>query len=101
MNKELDDFRVEHKEALDELFTEVLGLLSVEGLMTLERVMHDGTKIKACASSDTFRREGRVRAHLEAARQQVAEMGDPRTTDFLPVLLITLGLLWLWRYDKD
>jgi len=77
----LSDFRVEHKEALDELFTEVLGLLSAEGLITLERVMHDGTKIKACASSDTFRRENRVRAHLEAARQQVAEMGDPRTTE--------------------
>jgi transposase len=77
----LSDFRVEHKEALDELFTEVLGLLSAEGLITLERVMHDGTKIKACASSDTFRREGRVRAHLEAARQQVAEMGDPRSTE--------------------
>jgi transposase len=77
----LSDFRVEHKEALDELFTEVLGLLSAEGLITLERVMHDGTKIKACASSDTFRRESRVRAHLEAARQQVAEMGDPRTTE--------------------
>ena len=43
--------------------------------------MHDGTKIKACASSDTIRREGRVRAHLETARQQVAEMGDPRTTE--------------------
>jgi transposase len=77
----LSDFRVEHKEALDELFTEVLGLLSAEGLITLERVMHDGTKIRACASSDTFRRENRVRAHLEAARQQVAEMGDPRTTE--------------------
>ena len=29
----LSDFRVTHKEALDELFTEVLGLLSAEGLM--------------------------------------------------------------------
>jgi len=77
----LSDFRVEHKEGLDELFTEVLGLLSAEGLITLERVMHDGTKIKACASSDTFRREGQVRAHLEASRQQVAEMGDPRATE--------------------
>jgi len=77
----LSDFRVDHKEALDELFTEILGLLSAEGLVSLERVMHDGSKIKACASSDTFRREERVRAHLEAARQQVAQMGDPRTTE--------------------
>ena len=77
----LSDFRVKHKEGLGELFTQILGIMSAEGLISLERVMHDGTKIKACASSDTFRRENRVRAHLEAARQQVAEMGDPRTTE--------------------
>jgi len=29
----LSDFRVEHKEALDKIFVEVLGLLSVEGLV--------------------------------------------------------------------
>jgi len=77
----LSDFRVDHKEALDELFTEILGLLSAEGLISLERVMHDGTKVKACASADTFRREERVRAHLEVARQQVEQMGDPRTME--------------------
>jgi transposase len=73
----LSDFRVDHKEALDELFTQVLGLLSAEGLISLERVMHDGGKMKACASADTFRREEKIRAHLGAARQQVEQMGDP------------------------
>ncbi len=73
----LSDFRVGHQAALDELFTQVLGLLSAEGLVTLQRVMHDGTKIKACAGADTFRREEKIRAHLELARQQVEEMGDP------------------------
>jgi hypothetical protein len=74
----LSDFRVDNKEALDELFTQVLGLLSAEGLISLERVMHDGGKMKACASADTFRREEKIRAHLGAARQQVEQMGDPR-----------------------
>jgi len=55
-----------------------LGLLSAEGLITLERVMHDGTKIRACAGADSFRRQERIRTHLEAARAQVAAMGDPR-----------------------
>jgi transposase len=77
----LSDFRIKHKEALDELFTQVLGLLSAEGLISLERVMHDGTKVKACASADTFRREERIRAHLEVARQQVEQMGDPRLAE--------------------
>ena len=65
----LSDFRVENKPALDELFQQLLGLLSAEGLITLQRVMHDGTKVKACAGVDTFRREERIRAHLELARQ--------------------------------
>ncbi|HWH72339.1 MAG TPA: IS1182 family transposase, partial [Candidatus Sulfotelmatobacter sp.] len=72
----LSDFRVAHAAALQELFVEVLGVLSAEGLVSLERVMHDGTKIKACASADTFRREERLRAHLEAARQQVQSLAQ-------------------------
>ena len=77
----LSDFRVGHREALDKLFMEVLGLLSAEGLVSLQRVMHDGTKVKACAGADTFRREEKIRAHLEIARQQVREMGDPQNEE--------------------
>lgn len=77
----LSDFRIDHKEKLDELFTQVLGLLSAEDLITLQRITQDGTKIKACASSKSFRREEKIRSHLELARKQVAEMGDPRESD--------------------
>ena len=73
----LSDFRVAHDASLRELFVQVLGVLSSEGLVSLERVMHDGTKIKACAGVDSFRREERLKEHLEAARQQVEAMGDP------------------------
>ena len=78
---DLSDFRVGHRDALDKLFIQVLGLLSAEGLITLERVMHDGTKVKACAGADTFRREEKIQRHLELARQQVEEMGDPRSEE--------------------
>ena len=74
----LSDFRVGHQEALDELFAQLLGVLSAEGLIALERVMHDGTKVKAVASGDSFHREKTLRAHLEAAREQVRALGDPR-----------------------
>lgn len=77
----LSDFRVDHKEKLDELFTQILGLLSAEKLITLERITQDGTKIKACASLKSFRGEEKIRAHLELARTQVAAMGDPREFD--------------------
>jgi transposase len=74
----VSDFRVAHDVSLRELFVEVLGVLSSEGLLSLKRVMHDGTKIKACAGVDSFRREERLKEHLEAARKQVEAMGDPR-----------------------
>lgn len=77
----LSDFRVDHREKLDELFTQVLGLLSAENLITLERITQDGTKIKACASLKSFRGEEKIRTHLELARTQVAAMGDPRESD--------------------
>jgi transposase len=74
----LSDFRVEHQAALDELFAQVLGVLSSEGLIPLERVMHDGRKVKAPARGKSFRREKTLRDHLEPARQRVRAMGDPR-----------------------
>jgi transposase len=74
----LTDFRVEHQAALDELFAQVLAALRGEGMITLERVMQDGTKVKAAASPASFHREGKLRQHLEEARERVRQMGDPR-----------------------
>jgi transposase len=74
----LASFRVEKQTELDELFTQVLGVLSAEGLITLEQVMQDGTKIKALASTRSFHGEGAIRDHLDRARQRLAEMGDPQ-----------------------
>jgi len=77
----LADFRIRHKEALDQLFIEVLGVLSHEGLITLQRVMHDGTKIKACASDKSFHRKATIENHLRLAREQVEQMGDPHSEE--------------------
>jgi transposase len=67
----LSDFRVKHKAALDGLFVQVLGLLSADGLITLERVMQDGTKIRANAAQDSFRRREKVEQALKRAQEQV------------------------------
>lgn len=73
-HKTLSDFRSGNKAALDDLFVQVLGMLSAEGLITMERVTLDGTKIKANAGGNTFRRREKLEAHLALAREQVAEM---------------------------
>jgi transposase len=49
-------FRSGNKAALDDLFVQVLGMLSAEGLISWERVTLDGTKIKASAGGNGFRR---------------------------------------------
>jgi transposase len=74
----LSDSRIEHRAALDELFAQLLALLARAGLVDLKQVMHDGTKIRAVAGADTFRREKTLRERLEEARQAVAQFGDPR-----------------------
>ena len=70
----LSDFRTEHQAALRQLFVEVLGVLDQAELVSLERVMHDGTKVKANAADNSFRRQATLEQHLETARQHVEQM---------------------------
>lgn len=71
----LNTFRKNKKEALDELFAQLLAMLEGEGLVKLERVMVDGTKVAAQAGRDTFRREATLQKRLEAAREAVRGLG--------------------------
>ena len=75
----LSDFRVDHKKELDEIFVQVLGLLSAEGFIEMKRITQDGTKVKAQAGAASFRREERIRQHLQLAREQVEAMGSPES----------------------
>lgn len=70
----LSDFRTAHAEALKDLSTQVLALLAEEGLVDLEQVTQDGTKVRASAGADTFRREATIQRHLEQARQRLEEL---------------------------
>lgn len=70
----LSDFRVAHQGALEKLFVEVVGVLSNEGFVRLNRVMQDGTKVRACAAPDSLRRRPTLEEHLTAARTQCEEL---------------------------
>ena len=70
----LSDFRVQHGEALQEFFVQVLGILTLKKLVTLERVTVDGTKIRACVSKKTFSRESKIREHLAAAKKHLESL---------------------------
>jgi transposase len=77
----LSDFRVDYREPLNGMFTQVLGILSADGLIEMKQVTQDGTKIKANAASRTFHREQYLREHLELARQQVEQLSDPHSEE--------------------
>lgn len=69
----LSDFRVSREKALDELMTQVLGILTHEGLLRLRRVAQDGMKVRASAGAASFRRRGSLNECLREAREQVRE----------------------------
>ena len=67
----LSTFRAAPGEALKKLFMEVLGVLSAEGLVSLERVRVDGTRIRAHGSNEGFRQGQRLQEHLDQAAAHV------------------------------
>jgi transposase len=67
----LSTFRVNHGEALKKLFIELLGVLSAQGLVKLERLSVDGTRVRANCSDESFLRGKKLQEHLEAAAAHV------------------------------
>ena len=72
----LADFRSSYGESLRHLYAQILATLSYEGIITMERVMHDGTKIRAFAADRTFRREKTLRKLLAQAEAHVKAMEE-------------------------
>jgi len=70
----LSDFRVDHSEALNELFTGVIATLVDKKLVRVSRISQDGVRVRVSAGSSSFRREERLQQLLEQARQQVMEL---------------------------
>jgi transposase len=70
----LSDFRVRHGAALEQLFVKLLALLDQEQLIDLEVVTQDGTRIRASASDNTFRRDKTLRQRLQQAQQLVEQL---------------------------
>lgn len=67
----LADFRVEHTQWLDgQLTRSVAGLLS-QGLVSMNRVAHDGMRVRAHAGAASFRRRETLQQLMQDARTQV------------------------------
>ena len=67
----LSTFRAVHGETLKKLFVEVLAALKAAGMVDLERVTVDGTRIRAQGSNDSFHKGKRIEQHLEEAKKHL------------------------------
>ena len=74
----LSDFRVANQAALDDLLTKILAAMMATGLVTLEEVAHDGTKIRTSAGDASFHRRRTLEEYLEAARERVEQLAKER-----------------------
>lgn len=67
----LSDFRVERREELDRLLTQILAALMEKKLIELHRISQDGLRVRASAGAGSFRRRKRLKDYLKEAKQQV------------------------------
>src|SRR5690348_2149715 len=74
----LADFRIAHPAVLDRLLTESVTVLIAQGLVSLDEIAIDGTKVRANASRESFKTaakleqvEAKVAAHLGALKSEL------------------------------
>lgn len=83
-HQRLSRFRVDHGSVLEQLMTDVLGALLHKGLLSLETVAQDGTRVRASASPPSFRTAPSLQDCLEQARLHLhavlAQADDPELT---------------------
>lgn len=74
--KVITEFRVAHEKTLDDLFTQVLATLVRQGVVSIERISQDGTRVKASAGSSSFHRRKSTEALLDKARAHVLKLKE-------------------------
>ena len=76
----LGDFRVEHTQWLDIQLTRNVAALLSQGLVSMNRVAHDGMRVRAHAGAASFRRRETLEQLMQDAQAQVQalklEVGD-------------------------
>lgn len=70
----LSDFRVDHGALLDRVLSESVASLAAAGLIRLDEVAVDGTKVKANASKPSYRDAGGLAELESAARARVERL---------------------------
>jgi transposase len=82
----LSSFRVGHKEALDDLLTQMLAVLIQAGVVSVSRIAQDGTRVRVSAGVGSFKRRDtleqarqKARDHLEIIERQADRLEEDTT----------------------
>jgi transposase len=67
----INDFRVDHQKALDDLLTQMLAALLSAGLIEIDRISNDGTRQRTGAGRNSFKTAQKMTEHLQEARAHV------------------------------
>jgi transposase len=77
----LSDLRVAHVAFLDRLLTHSVAVLREQGVVDLNRVAHDGMRVRASAGADSFHRKATLQECLQEAQDQVARLKEELDDD--------------------
>ena len=72
----LSAFRSDHTEFLDSVLTHSVALRRQQDLVDLNRVAHDGMRVRACAGAASFHRQATLEEHLKEAQEQVRRLKE-------------------------
>lgn len=77
----LNDFRAENERWFDERLSDNVAALAAVGVIKLERVAHDGVRVRASAGAASFRRREKLTKQLGMARELVQTLKEQARTD--------------------
>lgn len=77
----LSDFRIKHRQALDDLMTQVLGRLCHAGLVEFEHIAQDGIRVRASAGAASFHRQATLEKCLTEAKALLLGLDAPSNSE--------------------
>lgn len=79
----INDFRVGHEAAFDEVFTATVAALAKTGEIDITRLTQDGIRVRASAGSDSFRRDKSLKELHADAQAHLGSLKKQTETEYL------------------
>ena len=75
-NHTISDFRTTQEEQFNDILIQSVAILSKANIISLEKISHDGLKVRACAGSSSFKRGVTLEGQFELAKLLVEDLQE-------------------------